>query len=362
MRTVEETRIDMRGEENSSVSSEASTSQHLSLEESVEEVDNQNETQGDGSNRPTDRHANAQEIYRMITELRREDAAAGRYLAIVFYFIPFIAIWLLKAYADNVYYGTCLIANFIALQFSDLQCIVAAKSPRSRLRAIAAMLPTVALALLSSFFFDFEAIVPRLLYEEHDVKGPTVTFFSTLYAIAMCDLCVKHVTVFIKATVTLLPKPCCSAYHRSSLYQVVEYSSQLVRCIPPFLHWSLHFVGRTSNSHPAVNVALFCAYFVLKLFEMLRHVRPWMASLEGLLSEASYTKATEEEVTSAGDCSICQENFKIPVRLKCSHIFCTDCITEWLATRSSCPLCRANILQRSRKWTTAATAQYFKLY
>lgn len=37
------------------------------------------------------------------------------------------------------------------------------------------------------------------------------------------------------------------------------------------------------------------------------------------------------QVIEAGDmCAICQEKMQAPVLLRCKHIFCEDCVSEWL--------------------------------
>ena len=41
------------------------------------------------------------------------------------------------------------------------------------------------------------------------------------------------------------------------------------------------------------------------------------------------------------ECSICLEEFKTPVKLKCEHYFCLNCIMK---CENSCPLCRENII------------------
>ena len=41
------------------------------------------------------------------------------------------------------------------------------------------------------------------------------------------------------------------------------------------------------------------------------------------------------------DCTICQDRLSDPVILRCNHIFCEDCVSEWLDRESTCPLCRA---------------------
>ena len=48
-----------------------------------------------------------------------------------------------------------------------------------------------------------------------------------------------------------------------------------------------------------------------------------------------------DEITN---CSICFENMKDNIKLKCNHIYCTGCIKKWLTERSdTCPTCREKI-------------------
>tara|TARA_Y100001970_G_scaffold284537_1_gene402118 strand:+ start:665 stop:1291 length:627 start_codon:yes stop_codon:yes gene_type:complete len=47
------------------------------------------------------------------------------------------------------------------------------------------------------------------------------------------------------------------------------------------------------------------------------------------------------------ECSICmktksRDNFQ---RTKCNHIFCKDCLCEWLKNNSTCPNCRENLIE-----------------
>jgi transposase len=37
-------------------------------------------------------------------------------------------------------------------------------------------------------------------------------------------------------------------------------------------------------------------------------------------------------VLAAGDmCAICQEKMHAPISLRCKHVFCEDCVSEWYA-------------------------------
>jgi hypothetical protein len=49
------------------------------------------------------------------------------------------------------------------------------------------------------------------------------------------------------------------------------------------------------------------------------------------------------------DCVICQESFRSMVgkeilRLPCDHFFCEACVTEWLRTSRTCPVCRTELV------------------
>lgn len=45
-------------------------------------------------------------------------------------------------------------------------------------------------------------------------------------------------------------------------------------------------------------------------------------------------------------CRICMCNCDCPTATPCGHLFCWECIAPWVATKPSCPLCRAAALPR----------------
>ena len=56
-----------------------------------------------------------------------------------------------------------------------------------------------------------------------------------------------------------------------------------------------------------------------------------------------YHRASKEDVAEVGDCcSICQDTMSQPLKLRCKHIFCEECIGEWLERDITCPLCRCD--------------------
>lgn len=60
------------------------------------------------------------------------------------------------------------------------------------------------------------------------------------------------------------------------------------------------------------------------------------------LSDDEFNNLKKTENLSA--CSICMENKKLNIELKCNHIFCRGCIKKWLTEKSNtCPTCRCEI-------------------
>jgi hypothetical protein len=50
-----------------------------------------------------------------------------------------------------------------------------------------------------------------------------------------------------------------------------------------------------------------------------------------------------DEIKHNDDCSICYSILDEAVRLRCSHMFHRTCITEWIKTSATCPICRTSI-------------------
>ncbi|GJN05698.1 hypothetical protein PR202_ga23351 [Eleusine coracana subsp. coracana] len=74
--------------------------------------------------------------------------------------------------------------------------------------------------------------------------------------------------------------------------------------------------------------------------------------------------ATNEQVIAAGDmCAICQEKMHVPILLRCKHIFCEDCVSEWFERERTCPLCRALVKPADlRSFGDGSTSLFFQLF
>lgn len=45
-------------------------------------------------------------------------------------------------------------------------------------------------------------------------------------------------------------------------------------------------------------------------------------------------------------CILCTFEFNIPTLLLCGHVFCWNCINDWLTLKDECPVCKSNIDKR----------------
>ncbi|KAH7542853.1 hypothetical protein FEM48_Zijuj02G0119100 [Ziziphus jujuba var. spinosa] len=139
------------------------------------------------------------------------------------------------------------------------------------------------------------------------------------------------------------------------------------KTIPPFWHaiFIIMVNGSTANSCrvsivvvpcPAANTSL-VRYFFMALRALSR-------------KEVHYgSYATTEQVNAAGDlCAICQEKMHAPILLRCKHIFCEDCVSEWympflFERERTCPLCRALVKPASIKsYGDGSTSIFFQLF
>ena len=50
------------------------------------------------------------------------------------------------------------------------------------------------------------------------------------------------------------------------------------------------------------------------------------------------------EIVSSEKCTICLEDCKTAVKMKCGHIFHEHCIDTWLEESTTCPLCRRDLI------------------
>ncbi|KAG4106686.1 hypothetical protein H8356DRAFT_449044 [Neocallimastix lanati (nom. inval.)] len=79
------------------------------------------------------------------------------------------------------------------------------------------------------------------------------------------------------------------------------------------------------------------------IFELLPEYRGISDKVLKRFNSILYNPSEEVDEDEAPSCSICMENYKPGTRIKrlpCNHEFHPECITQWLETNNSCPICR----------------------
>ncbi|KAI8321816.1 hypothetical protein GQ54DRAFT_304487 [Martensiomyces pterosporus] len=67
------------------------------------------------------------------------------------------------------------------------------------------------------------------------------------------------------------------------------------------------------------------------------------AELLVLKKELKNADTQTSRITTALQCSICLETFSRPHSLGCGHVFCEECLLQWLRQSKKCPSCRADV-------------------
>ncbi|KAL0310109.1 UNVERIFIED_CONTAM: E3 ubiquitin-protein ligase RNFT1 [Sesamum radiatum] len=119
------------------------------------------------------------------------------------------------------------------------------------------------------------------------------------------------------------------------LLTLVEYLLLLYRALLPAPVWYRFFLNKEYGS--LFSSLMTGLYLTFKLTSVVERVQSFITALRALSRKDIHygAYATSEQVVAAGDlCAICQEKMHAPVLLRCKHIFCEDCVSEWLVLSS----------------------------
>ncbi|GIL82694.1 hypothetical protein Vretimale_8272 [Volvox reticuliferus] len=134
---------------------------------------------------------------------------------------------------------------------------------------------------------------------------------------------------------------------QSRVLTAVERAVILYRTVLPGPVW-YGYLLRGGGFSP-VFASLFCGfYLVLKASYVVAQTRLFALALKtatrrGPLYGAYVGRPSGGEEGTFGACPVCQDPVNTPVRLNCGHIFCEECILEWLERDRTCPMCRAEV-------------------
>ncbi|KAL6526896.1 hypothetical protein OROGR_015986 [Orobanche gracilis] len=165
-------------------------------------------------------------------------------------------------------------------------------------------------------------------------------FWHALFIILVNDTMVRQSAMVLKLFLLMYYKNGRGHNFRrqGQMLTLIEYTLLLHRALLPTPVWYRFFLNKEYGSlFSSLTTGL---YLTLKLTLIVEKVQSCVTSLKALSRrEVNYgSYATSEQVNTAEDmCAICQEKMHAPVLLRCKHIFCEDCVSEWVRTGENLP-------------------------
>ncbi|KAG6549560.1 hypothetical protein Mapa_008942 [Marchantia paleacea] len=191
-------------------------------------------------------------------------------------------------------------------------------------------------------------------------------FWHAIFIIVVNDTMVRLCAMVLKIGLLLYYKNSRGRNYRrqAQLLTLVEYILLLYRALIPGPVWYRFFLNKEyGNLFSSLTTGL---YLTFKLTSTYEKVQTFIAALCALSRrEVQYgAYATSEEVLAAGDmCAICQEKMHAPISLRCKHIFCEDCVSEWFERERTCPLCRAVVKSAGlRSFGDGSTSLFIQIF
>ncbi|RVW30385.1 RING finger and transmembrane domain-containing protein 2 [Vitis vinifera] len=191
-------------------------------------------------------------------------------------------------------------------------------------------------------------------------------FWHAIFIIMVNDTLVRQAAMVFKCILLMYYKNSRGRNYRKQgqLLTLVEYTLLLYRALLPAPVWYRFFLNKEYGS--LFSSLMTGLYLTFKLTSVVEKVQSFFAALKALSrKEVHYgAYATSEQVNAAGDlCAICQEKMHAPILLRCKHIFCEDCVSEWFERERTCPLCRALVKPADlRSYGDGSTSLFFQLF
>lgn len=191
-------------------------------------------------------------------------------------------------------------------------------------------------------------------------------FWHAIFMIMVNDTLVRQVAMIFKCFLLMYYKNSRGRNYRrqGQLLTLAEYLVLLYRALLPAPVWYRFFLNKEYGS--LFSSLMTGLYLTFKLTSVVEKVQSFFTALKALSrKEIHYgVYATSEQVNAAGDlCAICQEKMHTPILLRCKHIFCEDCVSEWFERERTCPLCRSLVKPADLKsFGDGSTSLFFQLF
>ncbi|KAJ6407630.1 hypothetical protein OIU84_011008 [Salix udensis] len=225
-----------------------------------------------------------------------------------------------------------------------------------------------------SLAFTIHVVGVYWWYQNDDLLYPLIMlppksippFWHAIFIIMVNDTLVRQAAMILKCILLIYYKNSRGRNYRKQgqMLTLVEYLMLLYRALLPTPVWYRFFLNKEYGS--LFSSLMTGLYLTFKLTSVVEKVQSFFAALKALSrKEVHYgAYATSEQVNAAGDlCAICQEKMHTPIILRCKHIFCEDCVSEWFERERTCPLCRALVKSADlRSFSDGTTSLLFQIF
>ncbi|XP_012090998.1 RING finger and transmembrane domain-containing protein 2 isoform X2 [Jatropha curcas] len=225
-----------------------------------------------------------------------------------------------------------------------------------------------------SLAFTLHVVGVYWWYQNDDLLYPLIMlppksippFWHAIFIIMVNDTLVRQAAMVFKCILLMYYKNSRGRNYRKQgqMLTLVEYLMLLYRALLPTPVWYRFFLNKEYGS--LFSSLMTGLYLTFKLTSVVEKVQSFFAALKALSrKEVHYgAYATSEQVNAAGDlCAICQEKMHAPILLRCKHIFCEDCVSEWFERERTCPLCRALVKPADLKsFGDGSTTLFFQIF
>lgn len=194
----------------------------------------------------------------------------------------------------------------------------------------------------------------------------TPPFWHAIFIIMVNDTMVRQAAMVIKCILLMHYKNSKGRDYRKQgqMLTLIEYMLLLYRALVPTAVWYRFFLNKEYGS--LFSSLITGLYLTFKLTSVIEKVQSFFTALRALSRKEMHygSYATSEQVSEGGDhCAICQEKMHIPVLLRCKHMFCEDCVSEWFERERTCPLCRALVRPEDiRSYSDGSTNLFYQLF
>ncbi|XP_063810106.1 E3 ubiquitin-protein ligase RNFT1 [Pseudophryne corroboree] len=235
----------------------------------------------------------------------------------------------------------------------------------SKLQCIWILLFLAGSSVLLYYTFSSQALYYSLIFM-NPTLGP-LQFWDALWVVGITDFVVKFFFMGLKCLILLVPSFVmshkCKGYWYMGLEEIAQYSC-IVVSTPVWFRYLIDYGDETSGVKRHFGVLLALLYLIVKLCIVFGQWKAFADMVRLFLTQPLRgTAATKRQCSEAGNvCAICHGEFTKPVVFICQHIFCEECISIWLNTEKTCPLCRTVISSPIRKWKDGATSLQVRLF